>query len=107
METPNLDNYIFQSFDKIKDLNIKSINFILESQEKLDLGFLKYLFEDLKYELEEKIIKQFLFKSKYEYSFQIKLNSPIDRQEYILFIGKIFTLCGKLYAEIKTFGINA
>lgn len=106
MKTPNLDKYIFQSFEKTEGLKVKSISGIIESQNKLDLEFFKSLFENLEMELKEEIIKQPLFKKKYKYHFQLTLNSILDKQDYVLFLGKMSILCGKLYAEIKTFGIN-
>lgn len=103
MDTPILDNYIFDSFERIKNININSIQFNISSLDEINETFVSNLFNNPNISFFKKEDSK---KGRYTYCLLFKHNSSINGEKYALLLGKISILCSKLNCQLETAGIN-
>lgn len=103
MKTPALDLFIYDSFERIKGLNIDCIEFYLQANKEIDEAFLSGLFKDQDVE----IFATKESKNSLRYKFSLKWEGAISGDEYALLLGKIHIMCGKLHIDLLAAGIKS
>jgi hypothetical protein len=92
-----LDNFI--THERLDGIEIDKMEIRLKSHKSLD----KILFSSL---LNDKVlIEETKFFNGFSYKITIPLFKKFVFSEYLLFIGKLSIMCGKLNLEIESFGL--